>query len=65
MDLGPAPVIPKKIRVGDLLNVFENFMGRKYHNKVTELSGKMKNEDGVRKSIDIILDKLNPFVKPS
>jgi len=58
MGLGPDPIIPKKVKTKDFVNTFNNFTSGKYMENVTELSEKMKNEDGVEQSVKIILEKL-------
>lgn len=59
MGLGPGSIIPKKIKTKDLVDAFNNFTSGKYTKNVKALSEKMKNEDGVNRSVEIITEELN------
>ena len=59
MGLGPGSIIPKKIKTRDLVDAFNNFTSGKYTKNVKALSEKMKNEDGVKRSVEIILEELD------
>jgi sulfatase maturation enzyme AslB (radical SAM superfamily) len=57
--LGPHPIIPKKVKTSDLVKALECFTKGTFHKNVMTLSDKMKNEDGIKRSVDIIIDKIN------
>ena len=59
LGLGPGSIIPKKIKTKDLADAFNNFTSGKYTKNVKALSEKMKNEDGVNRSVEIITEELN------
>jgi UDP:flavonoid glycosyltransferase YjiC (YdhE family) len=59
MGLGPAPIIPKKVKTKDLANALYGLTNGTYRKNTIGLSEMMKEEDGVQRSIKIILDKLN------
>jgi UDP:flavonoid glycosyltransferase YjiC (YdhE family) len=59
MGLGPGSIVPKKIKTKDLVDAFNNFTSGKYLKKVKALSEKMKYEDGVQRSVEIITKELN------
>lgn len=58
MGMGPKPVIPKRIKSADLSNAYDGITNGMYRKNVTELAKRMKDEDGVKKSIKIISNKL-------
>jgi UDP:flavonoid glycosyltransferase YjiC (YdhE family) len=58
MGLGPGSILPRKIKTRDLVSTFRSFMTGKYTKKVIAQSVKMKKEDGVQRSVEIILDKI-------
>ena len=58
MGLGPSPIVPKKVKSTDLVKVFESLTNGRYRNNAIELSEKMKHEDGVERSLNIIKEKL-------
>jgi len=59
MGLGPTPIIPKKVKQENLDQAFECLTNGQFRKNTRMLSDKMKTEDGVEQSIEIILGKLN------
>ena len=58
MGMGPKPIIPKRIRSTDLFNAFELLTNGLYSENASGLASRMKAEDGVERSIQIILEKM-------
>jgi len=58
MGMGPKPVIPKRIKSTDIANAFNELTNGLYRKNTSELAKRMKDEDGVERSINIINEKL-------
>jgi UDP:flavonoid glycosyltransferase YjiC (YdhE family) len=58
MGMGPKPIIPKRIKSENLVRAFDELTNGMYRKNTTLLAERMKNEDGVKRSIDIILKNL-------
>ena len=57
MGLGPKPVIPKRIKSKDLAKALDELTNGPYRKNTLKLAERMKGEDGIERSINIILNK--------